>query len=75
MRITASYETFKNAWKPPTSHDFPILYTVTPLGKINTIYPMIDGQFYEWVVDGVAPTEGDFLATYGYAHKVSSVLP
>lgn len=74
MKVTGSYESFLASWPSPTKHANPILYTVTPQGKISSIFP-IAGQAYEWVLDSGAPSEGDFLGTYGYAHKVTGVNP
>lgn len=72
MKVVGTYEAFKKTWGAHTEHRAPILYTVTPLGRVDRCYPMAH-FFYEWVIDGVLPTEGEFLGTYGYAHKVVQV--
>ena len=71
MRVTGKFEILKQVWPAAVSHSQPKLYVCDNQNRVTSVFP-IPGSNYEWSLEDL-PSEGDFLAHYGYPHRVTAV--
>jgi hypothetical protein len=73
MKVQADLDTLFKVWQRTTNHLLPLLYTVTPQGKVNECWP-IAGSNYTWDLTDT-PFEANFLVVFPFAVKVDNVTP